>query len=322
MAKTILTVTLNPTIDGSAEAEIIRPYKKIRTSNERYAPGGGGLNVARTITALGGAATALYLGGGATGAVLEELLNSLALPAKRIAIAGSTRIAHMVFERSTGAEYRFVPEGPTISDEEWSACRTAIERLEWDVLVASGSLPPGVNVNSYGELAAVARERGAKLVLDTSGPALRAGLDAGVYLVKPSLGELESLASRKLEDEAAQLGFAMDLVRSGRTEIVGLSLGGDGALLVTREKCLRAKPPPAVARSAVGAGDSMVAAMVLALSSGASDEDAFARGVAAGTAAVQAPGHECVDPADVERLSDIVKRQLVPLQWNAAIASG
>jgi 6-phosphofructokinase 2 len=320
MAQKIVTVTLNPTIDGSAEAETIRPYLKIRTSNERYGPGGGGLNVARTILALGGSATAVYLAGGPTGTALEDLLRAAAVPAKRIAIVGSTRMAHMVFERSTGAEYRFVPEGPTISEHEWAACKNALRKLPWDILVASGSLPPGAPVDSYAELAGLARRRGARLVLDTSGPALRAGLEGGVYLVKPSLGELEACVGCKLEDEAARFQAAEELVRSGKAEIVALSLGRDGALLVTQEQRLKAKPPPAVTRSAVGAGDSFVAAMTLALSMGVSTGEAFARGVAAGTAAVLEPGHEAVNPEDVDRLLKLVKEQLVSVGAKSARA--
>jgi len=310
----IVTVTLNPTIDGSAETEAIHPYRKIRTSNERYSPGGGGLNVARTILALGGEVTALYMAGGPTGAILEELLHVAGVPAERIPIAGYTRIAHTVLERSTGAEYRFVPEGPTIAKREWSACKGAIESMRWDFLVASGSLPPGIKADVYAELAAMARKRGARLVLDTSGAALRAGLEAGVYLVKPSLGELESLAGEKLADEASQLEVAKGLVRSGKAEIVALSLGRDGALLVTADHRVRARPLAAEAKSAVGAGDSFVAAMVLALSRGSPVVEAFARGVAAGTAAVRAPGHEAVTPDEVEQLLEQVRGQLFPLQ--------
>lgn len=309
----IVTVTLNPTIDGSAETEVIRPYLKIRTSNERYVPGGGGLNVARTILALGGEVTALYLAGGPTGAVREELLHVAGVPAQRIPISGTTRIAHTVFERSTGAEYRFVPEGPTIARQEWLAYRDAIAGMAWDYLVASGSLPPGVEVDVYAELAAMARQRGARLVLDTSGAALRAGLEAGVYLVKPSLGELESLAGEKLGDEKSQLEVARGLVRSGKSEIVALSLGRNGALLVTADTIVRARPVAVDAKSAVGAGDSFVAAMVQALSRGLPVVEAFSRGVAAGTAAVRAPGHEAVTIDEVERLLRLVRTQPLPL---------
>lgn len=302
MQRVITTLTLNPTIDGSAEADKIRPVRKIRTSNERYSAGGGGINVARVVKALGGEARAIYLAGGATGAVLEALVANAGLAGQRIRIAGDTRIAHAIFERSSGLEYRFVPEGPEIGQAEWETCRQAVAERSWDYLVASGSLPPSAPVNAYAELAALARHREARLVLDTSGPALRAALEERVFLVKPSLGELESLVGHRLDDDALRFAAAEELVAAGKAAVVALSLGQDGALLVTKAEKLRLRPPPVEAKSAVGAGDSFVGAMTLALARGEPAASAFAYGVAAGTAAVMAPGHEPVRAADVKRL--------------------
>ena len=281
MRRTITTLTLNPTIDGSADAEKISPLRKIRTSNERYGAGGGGINVARVVKALGGDATAIYLAGGATGALLEELVASAGLAGQRIAIAGATRIAHAVFEHSSGLEYRFVPEGPVISRVEWETCRASLAERPWNYLVASGSLPRSAPVEAYAELAVLARQRDARLVLDTSGAALRAALEERVFLVKPSLGELESLVGQKLETDDLRLAAAGELVASGKAAIVALSLGSDGALLVSKSESLRLKPPPVEARSAVGAGDSFVGEMTLALVRGQTVASAFAYGVAA-----------------------------------------
>lgn len=300
--KSILTVTLNPTIDGAAEADRIRPLHKIRTSNERYCAGGGGINVARVVTALGGKAAAVYLAGGATGALLEALVADAGIAGQRIAIEGDTRIAHAVHERATGLEYRFVPEGPEITSAEWQACRAAVAERSWDYLVASGSLPRSAPVEAYAELAALARHRQARLVLDTSGPALAAALEERVFLVKPSLGELEALVGHSLAEDEARFAAADELVGAGKAAVVALSLGSDGALLVTKAARLRLRPPPVKARSAVGAGDAFVAATALALARAEPIARAFAHGVAAGTAAVLAPGHEPPRPDDVERL--------------------
>ena len=306
--RSIVTLTLNPTIDGASDADTIRPLHKIRTSNERFAPGGGGINVARAVKALGGEATAIYLAGGATGKVLEALVTDAGLDAQLIPIAAPTRIAHAVFERSSGLEYRFVPEGPEVSSAEWAACRTAVRERCWDYLVASGSLPPAAPVEAYAELAAIARHREARLVLDSSGAALRAALEERVFLVKPSLGELESLVGHGLESDELRFAAAEELVASGRAAVVALSLGHEGALLVTRAEKLRLRPPPVEARSAVGAGDAFVGAMTLALARGWPASDAFAYGVAAGTAAVAAPGHEPVRLRKVERLYRALSR--------------
>ena len=117
--KPIVTLTLNPSIDGSAQTEVVRPIRKVRTTGERYDPGGGGINVARVVQELRGAAQAVYLAGGATGGVLDDLLDSAGIPRRRISIQDHTRISHAIYERSSGLEFRFVPEGPLIQETEW-----------------------------------------------------------------------------------------------------------------------------------------------------------------------------------------------------------
>lgn len=297
--KPIVTLTLNPTIDGSSSAERIIPLRKIRTSDERYHPGGGGINVARVAQELGANALALYFAGGAPGTLLEELLKSAALDAQRIPIRGYTRIAHTVFERASGQEYRFVPDGPEISPEEWNACLSALEKHDFDYIVASGSLPRGLPVDAYHQVIDIASRKQARVILDTSGAALRATLDKGVYLVKPSIGELEGLFGHPLRDPEAA---ARTLIEAGNAEIVAVTLGRDGALLVTNDATWRLKAPSVEARSAVGAGDSFVAAITVAIVQGWPLDSAFAYAVAAGTAAVLSPGAELARSADVERL--------------------
>ena len=299
----IVTLTPNPAIDGASEAETVRPIHKVRTTNERYDPGGGGINVARVVQELGGETLAVYMAGGATGAVLDDLLDRRNLRRRRVPIADHTRISHSVFERSRGLEYRFVPEGPLVTEAEWRACLVAVEDLNADYLVLSGSLPRGVPDDFYCRVAQVAVRAGAKVVLDTSGEALRATLGAGgIELVKPSLGEFRKLIGSSLESAAAQDAAALEIVRSGCVRLLAVTMGGEGALLATRDGVLRLKPPDVTVRSAVGAGDSFVGAMTCALARGWAPDDAFAYGVAAGTAATLRPGTQLCSKPDVERL--------------------
>ena len=300
--KPIVTLTLNPSIDGSSEAEAVRPIHKVRTSNERYEPGGGGINVTRVIRELGGSSFALYLAGGVTGSVLEDLLAGSGIAGRRIAIKDHTRVSHTVFERSTGLEYRFVPEGPEVGRSEWQDALAVLATLEFEYLVASGSIPKGVPADFYVRVASIAREKGAKFVLDTSGPALRETIAVGgIHLAKPSLGEFEQLVGRSLKDPKA-LEAAMEVVRSGWVELLAVTMGYEGALLAQSGGMLRLPALKADVRSAVGAGDSFVAAMTLALARGAPPEEAFRWGIAAGTAAVLTPGTELCKREDVERL--------------------
>lgn len=300
--KSVVTLTLNPTIDVSAFADAVRPLRKIRTTDERYHAGGGGINVARVICELGGSARAVYLGGGPIGELLDELLAAAAIDAQRIAIEGHTRMAHTVFERKSGQEYRFVPEGPEVTNGEWDKCLSALADFDFDYIVISGSLPRGLPSDAYHRVIDVAAAKRARVMLDTSGSALRAALDKGVYLVKPSLGELEALVGRSLPDLSAQVEAAQDLITAGNAEIVAVTSGRDGALIVSASTHRHLASPPVEAQSAVGAGDSFLAAVTLAIVQGRSLDAALAYGVAAGTAAVLSPGAELCRSKDVERL--------------------
>ncbi len=301
--KPIVTLTLNPCIDGSAEAELVRPTRKVRTRNDRYDPGGGGINVARVIAEFGGAAVPVYLSGGATGPVLDAMLRAAGFDAHPVPIGDHTRISHAVFERSTGLEYRFVPEGPLVGAEEWAACLATLKALDFDWLVISGSLPRGLAPETLSELAPLAASRGARLVVDTSGPALATALAAGgVHLAKPSAGEFRALTGRKLETLAAIEAAALGIVRGGGATMLAVSLGHEGALLATTEGAFRLRPPLLPVRSATGAGDSFLGAMVFALASGRAPADAFRLGVAAGSATVLTPGTGLCRRADVERI--------------------
>jgi 6-phosphofructokinase 2 len=301
--KPIVTLTLNPCIDGASEAEAVRPIHKIRTSNERYYPGGGGVNVARVIGELGGTALPVYLAGGATGALLDELLVESGFAPVRVPIAGHTRISHAVFDRASGLEYRFVPEGPLVSPAEWAAGRAALEALDFDWLVVSGSMPRGLDPACHGELVALAAARGARFVLDTSGPALAAALDAGpVHLVKPSLGEFRTLVGAELTS-AEEIGAAAEQLRRERpVTLVAVSMGHEGALLAGPDGIMHLRPPDVPVSSATGAGDAFLGGMVTALAAERDTLDAFRLGMAAGTAAVLTPGTALCRRADVERL--------------------
>ena len=301
--KPIATLTLNPAIDGASEADDVMPIRKVRTRNERYDPGGGGINVSRVIRELGGDTLAIYCAGGATGPVFDTLLEAEGVPRMRISIEGHTRISHTVFETSSGTEYRFVPEGPKLSVDECARVRDALALFDGDWLVASGSLPRGAADDFYVDVAAIARQRGAHVVLDTSGAPLKAAINAGgLAVVKPSLGEFESLVGRKLPMAGDQAQAAMQIVSSGKVEALVVTLGHEGAVLVDADGPFRMPVLPVTAKSAVGAGDSFVAAMTLALARGRSRREAFVHGVAAGTAAVMTPGTELCRREDVNAM--------------------
>jgi len=302
-SKPIVTLTLSPTIDLAFQSNEIRPIRKNRTVEQRIDAGGGGINVARVLKELGAKAYAIYLAGGATGLVLNELVAKLDVPGKRIDIADGTRISFTVFEEISGLEYRFVSEGSALLEAEWQSVISELDECDADYVVASGSLPPGVPIDFYARLARIVRRNGARLILDTSGVALQAAISAGgIYLAKPSLGEFETMTHRKFESVGEITEAATSLVANGSVENLAVTLGRDRALLAYRSGTLHLRGPKVKPLSAVGAGDSFVAGMTFALARREDVEDAFMLGMAAGAAAVLTHGTQLCRREDVERL--------------------
>lgn len=305
----ILTVTLNPALDVSGDTEVIRATRKCRTVKVRYDPGGGGINVARVIKTLGGAAETLFLAGGETGDLLDRLLEERGIRRQRIPVPGLTRIGFMVRESSTGLEYRFVPEGPAVTAKAIESCLEAVARHDGGYVVASGSLPAGAPPDIYAQMAKLAAARGARFVLDSSGAGLSVTLErARVHLVKPSIGELEQMVGEKLDLEGARRAAA-DIVARGSADIVAVTLGADGAIVADSEGAEFMPTVLVRVRSAVGAGDSFVAAMTFALSQGRPVRDAFRFGIAAGAAAAMTPGTELCLRDDVMQLYSEMERK-------------
>lgn len=305
MVKAIATLTMNPAIDMSASVAHVAPEIKLRCNPPRRDPGGGGINVARAIRRLGGDAVAIYPSGGLTGQLLQDLLDREALRHQPIPIREITRENVTILDETTGQQYRFGMPGPQLDDAEWQRCLDGVAGLSPtpDYLVASGSLPAGAPAEFFAHVAALARTLGARLVLDTSGEALKQAVEnGGVYLLKPNMRELSQLAGRRIEDEAHQEEVALQLVRSGKAEVVVVSLGAAGALYATREGSERLRAPTVPIQSKIGAGDSMVGGMVLSLARGDALRDAVRFGVAAGAAAVMTPGTDLCHREDVERL--------------------
>ncbi|MEJ7930125.1 1-phosphofructokinase family hexose kinase [Ramlibacter sp. AN1015] len=304
MHKKILTLTMNPAVDVSARAPTVAPTHKIRCGDPTFHPGGGGVNVARVVCRLGAEATALYPAGGVTGELLRRLLDSEGVPSESVPVAGDTRESFSVHDDASGLDWRFVLPGPTLGEAEWREClaRTALACRGAALLVASGSLPPGVPDDFYGRVAEQAARDGVPLVLDTSGKALAAALEAGVHLVKPSLRELRELSGGALLDTAEQVAACREIIGRNGAQAVALSLGEDGALLVTREAAWRAPALRVKVLSTIGAGDSFLGGLVAGLAAGEAMPHAFRGAMAASAAALLSPGTALCRPEDVQRL--------------------
>jgi len=300
----ILSLTLNPALDVATKTERVIATHKLRCETARYDPGGGGVNVARVICTLGGKATALYTAGGPVGDSLRQLLDAAGIPQSVVPIEGHTRVSFTVDERASNKQFRFVFPGPPLTPEEQERFLDAFVRHEPrpQFLVASGSLPPGVPDDFYARMARLAIKLDAKFFLDTSGAALEQAGREGVYLVKPNLRELSELAGRELRSEQDQIAAGRKMISERRAEVVVLSLGASGARLITAEHAEHFPALDVPIRSAVGAGDSMLGGIVLALARGEVLRNAVRYGMAAGAAALMTEGTELCRREDTERL--------------------
>ena len=300
---TIVTLTMNPALDIATSTDRVVPTHKLRCAPPRYDPGGGGINVARAVHALGGDTAAVFPVGGPAGEMIHHLLDQEGVRHHPIAIAGFTRESLAVEDRQSGEQFRFILPGPEVSDADQERCldQLSAAAAAADFIVASGSLPLGVPEDFYSRVAGLAQKLGRRLVLDTSGAALKQA-GHGIYLLKPSLRELQDLAGAEIRTECEQEQAAREVIAQGRSEIVVLSLGAEGALLVTAEECERFAAIPVEARSTVGAGDSMLAGIVLGLSRALPLRKAVRFGLAAGAAALLGSGTELCQRSDVERL--------------------
>jgi 6-phosphofructokinase 2 len=298
----IVTLTPNPAIDLSTAIERVVPSLKLRCAQPRRDPGGGGVNVARVVKRFGGDTEAILPVGGLTGELLRRLLEKEDVSSCLIKAEAETREDFSVTERGTGSQYRFVLPGEPLRESEWRECLEALAASKPDFVVGSGSLPPGVPDDFYAQAAAIAHKLGAKFFLDTSGTPLATAIEHGVDMIKPNLREMRELVGQSLSSETDWIAAARGYIESGKVGTVALSLGHLGAMLITRDRALRALPPPIKPISTVGAGDSFFGAIVYSLAKGDALTDAFRLGVAAGSAALIQEGTGLCLPADAYRL--------------------
>lgn len=298
----IITLTLNPAVDKSTRVQHIVAEQKLRCEPPKYEPGGGGINVSRALKRLGTDSTAVFPVGGRTGLLLVELLEMENVQLKAVKTKNETRENFMVVDISGNQQYRFGMPGPEINKKEADQFLTLIKTLSPEFLVISGSLPPGIETGFYAKIVSSMKNSGVKIILDTSGEALKDAVNEGVYLLKPNLGELSKLVGAETLDNEMVDEAAKELIRKGKCEVIVVSMGPRGAYLITKDIAEHIQSPAVKKLSTVGAGDCMVAGMVHQLVNNRNLQEMARMGVACGTAATMNPGTELFKRDDAERL--------------------
>jgi len=303
----IVTLTFNPCIDKSTTIDSLVPEKKLRCTTPRFEPGGGGINVSKVIKNLGGNSAALFPVGGYSGKFLQNLLLETGIDFIAVATTSPTRENLVVFENATSAQYRFVMPGQPLGENEFENCITELGKLRGTTyIVVSGSFPPGMPATCFKKIAKVAYKVNAKLIVDTSGEALKQALQEEVFLIKPNLNELAALAGNVKIKAGEEEKICREIIAQGRCEVIVVSLGAEGAMLITEKNSVRCVPPKVHRKSTVGAGDSMVAGIVLSLQRNKTLEEALRFGTACGTAATMNAGTELCHRKDVEELYPLI----------------
>jgi 6-phosphofructokinase 2 len=305
----IVTLTINPALDKSTSVEKLLPEKKLRCSEVTLEAGGGGINVSKAIKKLGGESLAIFSSGGNSGKLLEKLLSRDGIAFRTIPVHHETRENFTAVDRSANAQYRFVLPGEEFSKHELSEFLSVLDTVDPapTILVASGSLTEGAPEDFYAQMARIAREKKIKLIVDTSGPPLFKAAAEGVYLLKPNLSELGSMVGKDYLELDEVDDAARQVLQQGKCEVLIVSRGPAGALLVTKDLHVNVPAPTVKKVSTVGAGDSMVGGMVWQLSQGSSLADMVRFGVACGTAATMNPGTRLFNKEDVMRLFQWIK---------------
>lgn len=301
----IVTITINPAIDIFVNVPRVEPTRKLRCSSPKRDPGGGGINVARVAHRMDADVLAIYPTGGAIGNLLHRLVEREGITSITTPSHVETRENFTVFEESTGEQYRFVLPGSALYRAEWEACLNKLNSLSKKpkIVVASGSIPPGVPEDFFARVSRCAKNMGAQMILDTSGPGLKAALAEGVTLIKPNQVELSELSNISPDRTSEFIAAGRKLISDKRLQAVALTCGADGAMLITAKSAWHASLKMDIeVVSTVGAGDSFLGGLVASLASGASLDAAFKVAVAAGSAAVMSPGTELCKKEDVMEL--------------------
>ncbi len=286
----IYTVTLNPALDRTFYVDKLIPYESIKVLREERYAGGKGIDVSRVIKQLGGESIAIGFLGGYTGREMEGRLLNEGVVGHFVWIKGETRTNVIVHTKEGGEEIRFNCPGPEVSPQELADlvhhCRHLRPKPEF--VVISGSVPEGVDPIIYQELIILFESQGARVILDTYGEALKKGLPGTPFMIKPNRRELAGLVGRELPTIDDVVSAGEELLKY--VKVVAVSLGPEGLVGITRKGTYHAVPPAVEAKNTVGAGDSAVAAMVLALKDGHDIPEVLRRGAAAGTASTLTTG--------------------------------
>ncbi len=302
----IYTVTFNPFLDRTIDIEELIYDDVNEIVEEKKRAGGKGIDVSRVIKELGGQSISLGLIGGYAGLEIESRLINEGIVCDFTRIGGETRTNNTVYQRNKKIQTLLSTADPDVSSIEIATFYNKIKEIPKDsYVVISGNEPKFINDSFYAQLVIALKEKGVKVILDTDGGALRQGVSAGPYLIKPNIHEFGRLVEKNVLSVEEIIEYAK--IYQNTVEYIVVSMGVRGAIGIAGDTTYQVTPPKIKVGSSIGAGDSLVAGMVFALSEGSSFEEAIVLGVACGTASTMNTGIELCKKEDV----DIIKKDVI-----------
>ena len=305
----IITLTVNPALDKSAKVDGLIPTQKLKCHSIQYQPGGGGINISRVLKRLGTESTCIVPTGGDTGKHLTELLIKETIQPEILNIKDWTRENLSVFDTQSNLQYRFGMPGNELSVTELNSIENLLLKKvdSEDILVLSGSLAENMPVDYYAQLIKLFANKNVKIIIDTSGPALKEALKENVFLMKPNQRELAQLAGKEFLSSAEQETFAMELIKSKKAEFVVVSLGARGAFIASAKGIFYKSTPSVKVKSTIGAGDSMVAGLIYGIQQEFSPENMLKWGVVCGVATTMSEGTDLATNENIDKVLELMK---------------
>ncbi|MDO9275570.1 MAG: 1-phosphofructokinase family hexose kinase [Lutibacter sp.] len=305
----IITLTVNPALDKSAKVASLIPEQKLSCHSIQYQPGGGGINISRMLKRLDTETACILTSGGDTGKYLTELLKKESIQPIVIPVKAWTRENLSIVDTQTGFQYRFGMPGNELSITEIDSTKNLLKELlnPQDILVLSGSLSEKMPNDYYAQLIKLVADKNIKIVIDTSGTALKEALKENVYLIKPNQRELAQLAGKEFLSTLEQETFAMELIKSKKAQYVVVSLGARGAFLACSEGVFYKSTSSVKEKSTIGAGDSMVAGLLYGIQNNFPPEKILKWGVACGVATTMSEGTGLGTKENIDKVLELMK---------------
>lgn len=305
----ITTLTVNPALDKSAKVDGLIAEQKLKCHSIEFQAGGGGINISRVLRRLQIDSDCVFPSGGDNGMYLQNILLKEKIRISPIHVEEWTRENLSIVDTQTSMQYRFGMPGKPISKSEIDLItNTILKKIdENDILAISGSLTSNMPVDYYAQIIKSVAHKKVKVILDTSGPALKYTTTQPLFLIKPNQKELALLAEKDFLTTKEQEAFAMELVTSQKVKYVVVSMGSRGAFLASKEGIVYQSTPSIPVRSTIGAGDSMVAGLIYSIRHDYSPQKMLKFGVACGVATTMSEGTNLGSPETIQHVLELLK---------------